>query len=322
MRKLLPCLSYCLPLLLLSVASGASAQDLVYDDGGDHVLSEYGTLRNGSIVEVRDGPGVDPTHLDVTIDDFTYEVDFRVYDGSSAALQPSIGGATLDTFGNAVGTIASSSRAENDANSWGSSQLTASSRLFNSTANEDSTFTFLQGSNAVLHRGYGSSTTIMLGGGTYDTQLFDSAVMRVYAGFPGQEGTFVTDDAYLEILGGNPLSYNGFAVDGRGRADIHSGATWDAGEWMSVEEQGVVQLFGQNFLLDGVPVGFGDITALPGGATRSGNIQGTLESGDLIDMEFYVSGAGILRLVPEPGTGLLMALGLLASGVFRRVRAA
>jgi hypothetical protein len=317
----------CLSMLLLSIAPGASAQDLLYDDGGDHELSEYGALRGGSVVEVRDGPGNDPTHLDVTINDFLYDVDFRAYEHSSAALQPSIGGATLSTYGNAVGTIDGSFFAENNANSWGSSQLTASSLLSFSTANESSTFTFTSGSNAILHRGYGGSTTIMLGGGTYDTQLFGSAVMQVHAGFPGQEGTLVTDDAYLEVLGGNPHSEFGFAVRERGLADIHSGSSYSA-QSLSVADQGTIRLFGQDFLIDGIPVGFGDITALSGGATRSGNIQGTLESGHLIDMGFSVSDAGILRLAPVPpvtlpmltplGLGLLGALLSLAGA--RRLR--
>ncbi len=319
MQKLPLGLVCCLSTLLLAIAPGVSAQDLLYDDGGDHELSDYGTLGSGSVVEVRDGPGNDPTHLDVTIDDFTYQLDVRAYDNSSAALQPGIGDSTLSTYGNAVGTIASSSPAENDANSWGSSQLTVSSRLGLSTANETSTFTFEAGANAILHQGYGNSTTIMLGGVTHDTQLFDSAVMRVYDGFAGFEGTLVTGDAYLEVLGGNPHSESGFSVTERGQADIHSGAAQFGEELFSVSDQGLIRLFGQDFLIDGVPVGYGDIGSLAGGATRSGNIQGTLESGDLIDMQFFVSGAGILRLVPEPGTGTLLTLSLLLCAALRRV---
>jgi hypothetical protein len=80
-------------------------------------------------------------------------------------------------------------------------------------------------------------------------------------------------------------------------------------------------IVGSDFKVDGVPVPFGDLAAL------SGVLTGTLASGDPIDNGFFQGGydfgfgslaSGTVTLVPEPGTGLIVATGLLGLAAWRR----
>lgn len=303
-------------------AGVAAAQDLVYDDGGDHVLSAYGPLGRGSIVEVRDGPGADPTNLDISIGEFFYEVHFRTFD-TSTLHSLSLGGAVFDTFDSSTATIEAGSVVGDghDVNSWDQSQLIVRDVVNFSTANHQATTLFESGAFVDFHSGFDQSSTIMHGGGILNLYLFGSSTMSVLGGHAGQEGTFVSDDAILIVNGGD--IHHGddlLGVSGNGRADIRSGATDTFSTFhYEVSQTGMIRLFGSDFLLDGLPMAPGDITALSGGATNSGSLSGVLESGHAIEVSFSVSGSGIIRIVPEPGTGMLAVLGLaLAMGAARR----
>lgn len=97
------------------------------------------------------------------------------------------------------------------------------------------------------------------------------------------------DSSYLAIAGGT--------IGGSSIADIR------------VLGSALIEIFGSDFAIDGIPVGFGDVSAL------TGQLTGTLGSGELIDNDFeHVLGAGTIRLmpIPEPGAGLLLAAGLIA----------
>ena len=72
----------------------------------------------------------------------------------------------------------------------------------------------------------------------------------------------------------------------------------------------VVTLVGSDFFVDGVPVGYGPLSA------ESGRISGTLESGDALDADFTRDSGATITLVPEPGTAGLLALGLVVMVIF------
>jgi hypothetical protein len=322
------CVALVAAVCLTAIAPFAAAQDLVYDDGGDHELSEYGALTTHSIVEVRDGPGGAPTSLGVTIGDNLEELQFRAY-GTSRLDFLSLGNASLDTYESSTGTIAAGSVIGDlrPVNSWDQSHLIVRDVVEWATANDDSTFTFESGSVANFHFGLDQSTTVMQGGTLLNVGLLESSAMYVFGGQAGEEGIGVSGNAYLKVDGGSVHSSPLFGqvfVSGNGRADIHSGGTGVFDEFAlvyDVRDMGFVQLFGSDFLLDGAPIGPGDITALPGGARRSGTLRGVLESGDEMTVTFFVSEGGVIRIVPEPSTGTLTlaALGLaLAMSVARR----
>jgi hypothetical protein len=293
----------------LAIAPRVDAQNLLYDDGGDHVLSDPGLLGYDSIVEVRDGPGSDPTHLDVTIEDSVYDVSFRSY-GTSTIRSFSQGLVDFDAYEGSTITI---EEGEHDVNGWQQSHVIVRGSLEFSTANDSATTTFEPGTGFVnFHHGYDQSTTVMQAGSLHNLYLLDSASMSVLGGGAGYEDTFVEGNAFLNVDGGD--IHHGDAqlgVSGSGRVDIHSGATDSFSRFFyRVSDTGLIRLFGRDFLLDGTPIGAGDVTALPGGAEKRGSLSGVLESGHFMEVDFSVSGSGAIRIVPEPRMGALVALGL------------
>jgi hypothetical protein len=91
-------------------------------------------------------------------------------------------------------------------------------------------------------------------------------------------------------------------------------------ENLYASDSSVITISGIDFMVDGTPVPFGDLSAL------TGTLTGTLTSGDFIDNVFYQGGyagtyTGIIRLVPEPSTAALLALGLVGIAAMRRQRA-
>ncbi len=82
-----------------------------------------------------------------------------------------------------------------------------------------------------------------------------------------------------------------------------------------------VTIAGTNFAVDGIPIGSGPISA------PAGTLTGTLLSGDPIDARFCQLscsqsgfGGGLITLIPEPSTALLLASGLTGLAAARRRR--
>ena len=91
------------------------------------------------------------------------------------------------------------------------------------------------------------------------------------------------------------------------------------GDFLMAYESSTIILKGSDFMVDGVPVPYGDLAAL------TGTLTGTLEFGDSLNNMFFQGGYagsvnGTIRLVPEPSTSLLLAFGLMALAAGRRRR--
>jgi hypothetical protein len=69
---------------------------------------------------------------------------------------------------------------------------------------------------------------------------------------------------------------------------------------------------GANFAINGVPVGFGEITSLFGGNYLNEpyrQLTGTLANGDILNNQFQIGEYASITLVPEPTSMLLLGLG-------------
>ncbi len=300
-----------LALSLLLGGSAAAQSTVVYDDGGDHVLSAYAQIPepDGALIEVRDGPASDPTRLDVTLADDLYSLNFRVYDHSDLELLGSIGYASVAAYDDSTvnwlqalgyGTVLSAQDR---------SSVEVDAFLESISADHEANLVLHDGTAQFVARG--QSTTTVTAGSLFLAHLYESSAMHMTGGRYGLDSGSVRDDAYLLVEGTARLdAYYGFSVSGNGRADIHSGPLTSGLFGMGISDFGLVQLFGEDWAIDGVPFGFGNVAALTGGAERTGRLTGVLETGDIVDMEFGVQDSGILRLLPEPASGLLVACGL------------
>ncbi len=189
-------------------------------------------------------------------------------------------------------------------------------------------FTVLGASSAVFEGGSGTLVTaggqasVVIDGGTanfFSVGEQASLVLESGGHEIGPDSYFgVSGDATVTILGGI-VADSGLDVGERGRVSIHGGQflTLDGdppGRW-TLGDEAVVTVHGSGFAIDGVPVPLGPV------ATSGGILTGILESGELLDVGFGVSGSAVLLLVPEPAPALLLASGLGGLGGLAAARA-
>jgi hypothetical protein len=138
-------------------------------------------------------------------------------------------------------------------------------------------------------------------------------------------GLFMTGGSVTGRIDVNALSEArifGGSVSGvidveRTQLQIQGGAV--TADLIANHPDGSIRITGTNFAVDGIPIGDGPISA------PSGTLTGRLLSGDPIESRFcqrscpqvYYTG-GIITLIPEPSTALLLAAGLVSLGVTRR----
>ena len=79
-----------------------------------------------------------------------------------------------------------------------------------------------------------------------------------------------------------------------------------------MEQNGILEINGSNFAVDGIPLGFGEIKSTLGGYYENEpfrTLTGTLANGDIINNSFRIGDYASIVLVPEPVTLLLLGLG-------------
>jgi hypothetical protein len=183
-----------------------------------------------------------------------------------------------------------------------------------------------------------SSSATMSGGSVSDLDAMNSSAITMSGGSVG--GELAAFDMSSVTVSGGTINANVHA--GEAASLTISGGNFtgsllgvDAGSttaaiklrggtgFTSIEpDNGTITIFGGNFEVGGLPVGYGPLQA------QSGTLTGILGSGDSIDVGFSQGGAGgiangsiVLAFapIPEPGTALLVASGI-AALTLRRAR--
>jgi hypothetical protein len=164
----------------------------------------------------------------------------------------------------------------------------------------DTTVALGDGGIALAVNVWESSTFIMSGGSIlFGLESYDSSTITLAGGSVGSE-VRAFNSSTIVISGGSVF---GVKAGGTGSmVEIHGGSIADYLD----PNGGTIAVFGSGFAIDGGSVPFGPIAAL------SGNLTGTLASGDGINNPFIINpGSGQIILVPEPPTALLLSVGLL-----------
>jgi len=136
------------------------------------------------------------------------------------------------------------------------------------------------------------------------------------------------DNSHVTVSGGTV--YWPFGANGNSTIDISGGSfpSLDASENSQVNISGglstgryeawwnsTITFVGSSFAIDGVPVDFGQYFPSD---YASGHLTGTLDSGDLLDNDFFIHNNASIVIVPEPAT--ITLLGLAGAIVLRRRR--
>ncbi len=161
------------------------------------------------------------------------------------------------------------------------------------------------------HTPYKYTTINVLDGGSivYGLLGYEQSRINVSGGFIGMD-LIVGGSSQVNISGG--IIGNKLASEGSSQVDISGGSI----SWLLLSNQSMIQIFGSDFLVDGQPFGYGELTSIDGGDWRDGQLAGTLLSGELIDAHFRIGQNARIVLIPEPASVMLLGLG----GFFLRRR--
>ena len=171
------------------------------------------------------------------------------------------------------------------------------------------TANFLDGGFAKYVNAYENSIVNVHGGQIYDDlNVYDSSVANMYGG-DIWDGMYVSGSGHVNIYGGS--IFEGPRAYDSGVIHVYGGAL----DMITAYNASVANIYGANFIIDGVPVGYGAITP------DTGFLSGTLHMGNSLGIDFARGmGAGTINLiqteiVPVPGAVLLGMLGLGVAGL-------
>jgi len=191
----------------------------------------------------------------------------------------------------------------------------------NPSTNKPTVLNLLSGSSFSLSvKAYDSSSTNLSGGSVYGSlQLYDYATAQISSGSITYQ-LMADGNNYIDFCGGNVgefvIAYNSATVKMSGGS---------VGLGFRINYDSVVVIQGDNFLVNGQTVEYGEIKSLLGGShfdepTRS--LSGMLSSGETLNTNFWIGQNGriILEPIPEPATFLLLGLGIPILSGLRRNR--
>jgi hypothetical protein len=161
-------------------------------------------------------------------------------------------------------------------------------------------------------------TTVNLvdGGEVSDVEVHEHSEFRMFGGTI-EEDIEVYDDARVVISGGSVdeelqtfgnarVTVSGGNLGGEIEADGHSEITITGGTLefhMSASGDSRIFILGTDFSIDGSPVDYGPIPAVP-----IGELTGILQNGDPLFTMFMIGDNGSIILLPEPATVVLLVV--------------
>lgn len=164
--------------------------------------------------------------------------------------------------------------------------------------------------DVAIYDGPGSQPTIvkLLDGVIGDVDVYQNSRFEMLGGELGSNLS-LRDNSRAEISGGqargDDLRFYGFS-----EVSITGGYI---GEDLEFFEGSVGFIYGSDFLIDGMPVGYGPLTE------HIGYLTGTLLNGEQISTTVFIFDNSSVYLVPEPVSIVLLGLGVIA--LMRRCRA-
>lgn len=165
---------------------------------------------------------------------------------------------------------------------------------------ENSNFT-MSGGEIATHLSGSNDSHITISGGKIGEEVLcgGNSQVTISGGHIGIE-----INAYMNsqiTFSGGVLGYQ-LRANGYSKVIISGG---QVGYELWATQNSIMTIYGTDFGIDGLNVGYGPITV------ASGILTGTLASGEAINNDFYIYDDASIVLVPEPATVLLFGLGSL-----------
>ena len=170
--------------------------------------------------------------------------------------------------------------------------------------NEPTTVNIIDGASMNALYSYENSRVTMSGGQVGHIHVYDRSQMSISGGIVNN-GIEVGGASSLDIFGGQIPDHDWLIARGAGQVHIYGGQIYTK---IRVESVAIVTFHGSDFMLDGQPIGYGELFSDPDGKI----LTGMLVSGGVLEAQLFNTGTwASFVFIPEPATLLILGAGVL-----------